>query len=333
MLYNRIQKWQTTQDFYMPAIMELRAERSSETDSSHAESIALHLPSANPSAAGRLVEKEKKLRLAQVDDSLRELRRLLRVTMGLWEYKYTQLGPSQRAGTRARSMISRFQVKVNRCAERYRAARSALLILDPEGTWSQKYLELKPGDVRPPGRGDHEESEGRREISWIWMVRSNDPETASEEEISNSTHVLLYDSFQLLTSGIGLRTEWVKAKARVTRWSEEVALLREEMRRILWFIQWKMKWWMETAQLRTNVRPDVMEGLLAYASKQAAILTQMSRRFADEWYPILVRAGLSAEWPQEYLQGQSEGAVGEVLTGKEIQDDDVLEFEDDLFDD
>lgn len=132
--------------------------------------------------------------------------------------------------------------------------------------------------------------------------------------------------------GAGLRTEWVKAKARATRWSEEVSLVQEEMRRVLCFIQWKRKWWLENAELRNEVRLDVKEGLLAYASKQAAILTQMGRRFADEWYPILLRGGLSAEWPEEYLKGQVRYGLEEERTMAEIQDDDELVIEDDWFD-
>jgi hypothetical protein len=98
--YRRIQKWQDIQNSYMLAVTEMRAERSSESDSLCPESIPLFLPSSNPSlSSGSLAEKEKRLRVAQLDDSLQELRRLLRVTMGLWEYKYTQLGPSQRSGT------------------------------------------------------------------------------------------------------------------------------------------------------------------------------------------------------------------------------------------
>jgi hypothetical protein len=61
-----------------------------------------------------------------------------------------------------------------------------MVVLEPEGSWVQKYLELKQEDVRNPGRGDHEVSEGRREVSWIWMVRVNDADIGSEEEISNS---------------------------------------------------------------------------------------------------------------------------------------------------
>jgi len=75
------------------------------------------------------------MRIAQADDALAELRKLLRITMGLWSYKNTQIGPSQHASTRARSMIGRFRDKINRAADRYRAAYSALKELDPGGDW------------------------------------------------------------------------------------------------------------------------------------------------------------------------------------------------------
>jgi len=118
--YRHIQKWQDIQNAYMPAAAQLRVERSTDGDSLCPEGIPLYLPSSNPTLfSGALVEMERRLRVAQLEDSLQELRRLLRVTMGLWEYKYTQLGPSQRAGTRARSLISQFQDKIDRCAERY----------------------------------------------------------------------------------------------------------------------------------------------------------------------------------------------------------------------
>ena len=78
--------------------------------------------------------------------------------------------------------------------------------------------------------------------------------------------------------------------------------MMEEMRHVLCFIQWKRNWWIRTGALREGIRLDIQEGLMAYASKQAVIWTQMGRRFADEWYPILVKSGLSAEWPQEFCQ-------------------------------
>jgi hypothetical protein len=89
--------------------------------------------------------------------------------MGLRDYKLKQIGPSQRAGTRARNLINRFNDQISRCAERYRAAHNALLALDPTGEWQTRLQQLKKEDIRAPGRGD-DESEGFREVPWIWLT-------------------------------------------------------------------------------------------------------------------------------------------------------------------
>jgi hypothetical protein len=179
------------QSVYMAAVSELRsADDENEKYDTMAEIIPLRLPSAIPKSlwpSDDIANMEKRLRIAQANDALCDIRRLLRVCLGLWEYKYTQLGPSQRAGTRARTLIKRFQDKIDRAVETYRAARTALLVLDPGGLWSQNLLELKPADVKGPGRKENE-SEGRRELSWIWMVNSGPDDlsaTLSEEEIGD----------------------------------------------------------------------------------------------------------------------------------------------------
>jgi len=81
-----------------------------------------------------------------------------------------------------------------------------------------------------------------------------------------------------------------------------------------------------------DVRWDIIEGLLAYGFKQASIWTQMGKRFADEWYPILAKGGLSAEWPEEYLQSQVGHFTEQRTEATEVLDDDELEIEDELFD-
>jgi len=87
------------------------------------------------------------------------------------------------------TIISAFQEKVLRCVDRYSAACHALSVLDPGGTWAVCLQELKTTDLRPPihdmdkvpkGKGAHnassttrterEASEGRRVLSWIWLV-------------------------------------------------------------------------------------------------------------------------------------------------------------------
>jgi hypothetical protein len=138
------------------------------------ENADLRLPSSLPVAVRdlcpfRLADIEHRLRQAQAEDSLADLRRQLRVSMGLTHYKVTQVGSSQRSSTRALSLIARFQEKIWRNVERYRVARAALEALDPGGVWKDQLRVLKDGDVRGLGKGDGE-SESRREISWIWRV-------------------------------------------------------------------------------------------------------------------------------------------------------------------
>ena len=104
-LRHRIERWQDIQASYMPSVMELRLTQ----DLQHPETIHLRLPSALHSRSilpYNLREKERRLRLAQAEDSLVELKRLLRISMSLQDYKIRQIGPSQKANTRARSMIT-----------------------------------------------------------------------------------------------------------------------------------------------------------------------------------------------------------------------------------
>lgn len=88
-----------------------------------------------------------------------------------------------------------------------------------------------------------------------------------------------------MTTSAALRVEWAKAKARADRWEEEVILLDEEMRRVLVFCQWKSAWWLEQVPLREGLRPQLAEGLQAYAEGQA----DMERRICLSW---------TAKWSQ-----------------------------------
>ena len=213
----RIDSWCEIQRIYMPCIDQVRAAHSANTSGSsnisstpatasnvtpspaqNPETTCLFLPSSIPSSFWTtgciegLVDKEQRLRLAQADDSLSELRRLLRISATLVDYKKNQIGGgSQKMNTRARALLSRFHDKKIRCAERYSNAYKALNILDPHGAWTSwlKFLDHKK-DLRPPRRSEDDESrETRRELSWIWLVRpeGGPPKAvASADEINDS---------------------------------------------------------------------------------------------------------------------------------------------------
>ena len=169
------------------------------------ETMPLHLPLSIPSSfwstgcVSGLVDKERRLRLAQVDDGLNELRRQLRISATLLDYKKIQVGgSSQKMSTRMRSLMSRFHDKTIRCAERYSAAYQALSLLDPNGSWTVRLKVLDhQKDLRPPHRDpdDFHGSESKRELSWIWLVSRDHgsvSHAASADEINDSKYWYLY---------------------------------------------------------------------------------------------------------------------------------------------
>jgi hypothetical protein len=202
-LRRQIQKWQDLQRLCMPFLVPLLPMPSNSSDPPTLippHQLPLYLPSSvitSQCAKNPDFEHFRKielcLRKAQTEDSLNEVRRHRRVITSLWFFKRKQVAPSQRAGTRMRSTIERFEQKANKCIERYRAAWNALLALDPGGDWSHRFLELRNEDIRGPGRDDNEDShlketakratgEGYREASWIWrnVAISDDASTLGD---------------------------------------------------------------------------------------------------------------------------------------------------------
>lgn len=100
-----------------------------------------------------------------------------------------------------------------------------------------------------------------------------------------------------------MRSEWAKSHARYQRWSEEVLLLAEEMRRVLVFLEWKAQWWLGEVPRRDNVRRDIADGINAYTHRQSELFRGLARSFLSLWYPIITGAGLqTSEWPQQYME-------------------------------
>lgn len=185
-LLNSIHTFRSIQTLFQPGVTQLRQTYATRTDGLPAaddakkpENIPLFLPSGMPQSlretgcVSALVDKEKRLREAEAIDALDGMKRQLRIMMGVFNYKKTHVsGAGQRANTRARTMMTKISDKTQLFAERYRAARLALSRLCPDGEWSATLQPLRSKDIRGPQRDDDDESEGRRELSWIWLIRS-----------------------------------------------------------------------------------------------------------------------------------------------------------------
>jgi hypothetical protein len=315
-LSDRIETWRSIQTLYMPGVTQLRQINGTRTDAMPAEqdnempeSTELWLPSSLPSGLREsgcidgLVEKERRLRLAEADDALVALRRQLRITTGVFNYKKTHVsGTGQKSNTRARTLLSHLTAKTKMFADRYRAARKALTTLDPNGDWQHRLRPLRPDDIRGPTRQDDDESEGRRELTWIWLVgRTQVPaEDGDEFEIAEG---MSFDNIHpsCAHQSLGMRVEWAKTHARAHRWQEEVILLTEETRRVVAYLNWKASWWRTRGSLRDDVRADITDGLKAYANRQANLMHQLAESFAALWYPIFMAEGTHIEWPEHYI--------------------------------
>lgn len=83
------------------------------------------------------------------------------------------------------------------------------------------------------------------------------------------------------------RLEWSKARARQARWREEVLLLKEEMRRVLEFLKWKSNDWLQRGNTETvsslTTCPYKLEGLHAYARRQAQVFRDLHDHFLGIW--------------------------------------------------
>jgi hypothetical protein len=248
---------------------------------------------------------ENKLRTAQCYDGLEGVRHLLHVKARMVYFKNKNVR-GQRDGTRSRAVIDRVHARARLSAEKYRAARVAKLALVGSGDWEAILQPLKDSDIRAytdPSkmkkgsgrRGTREDEEveavtavgvegqgeggidllldvrvqrdgtgeTRRTLSWIWTTMPLDLADGQNDDI--------------------LRSEWAKSRARAARATEEVNLLREEMRRVLMFLPWKADWWMQRAASRSVSDLSLSEGLQAYSMQQSYVQTLLAINFRYTW--------------------------------------------------
>lgn len=74
------------------------------------------------------------------------------------------------------------------------------------------------------------------------------------------------------------------------------------MRRVLTFLEWKAKWWIDKRGRNLGVRPDIADGIRAYAAEQAHINRALARSFKMRWES----AGRDHKQDEEGLADDSE---------------------------
>ncbi|KIJ90114.1 hypothetical protein K443DRAFT_126586, partial [Laccaria amethystina LaAM-08-1] len=166
-LLRLLQNWREAQLVYTPQVVSLLSrvqppDTTSSTTSSSLlpetlpENIPLFLPSSLPAHMRALPELkevcqlERRLREPQADDALAE---------GLWLFNRLNIsGTGNRPNTRMITLYKRFSNKTDRAAERYKSAWRSLSALDPGGSWSTRFRELKKEHISGPGRDPEDAS-------------------------------------------------------------------------------------------------------------------------------------------------------------------------------
>jgi hypothetical protein len=87
--------------------------------------------------------------------------------------------------------------------------------------------------------------------------------------------------------------QWLRSRARANRWDEEVELLVVEMRRVARFLEYERERWNSAAKRRdvsSEVLPagqgPLMEGLTAYAYRQADLRNRLRCHFDHLWHHV-----------------------------------------------
>jgi hypothetical protein len=283
-----------------------------------AEKVPLYLPSSLPPHIRNQVElhdiceKERRLREAQADDSLAHIRRIRRVIQGMWQFKKISIsGTGNRPNTRMLTTYQSLSNNIQKHAHIYRSAYTALKVLDPGGKWSHRLRPLLDKDICGPGKDPDDQTQNSRyEPSWIWLVVHNpSPEFEVVEEDFNDS----------------MRVEWAKVTARAARWNEELLIVQEEIRRVLVFFEWRSSWWVDQAARRVvEDDPALVDGIRAYAYKQASFQTQMAERCASQWLPVLEGKGITPCWKADFADEVGISIMQDKLIGEDeqLEDDD-----------
>ncbi|KAJ7506965.1 hypothetical protein B0H11DRAFT_1706458 [Mycena galericulata] len=245
-----------------------------------------------------LQQYEYRLRIGQANESLHDIRRGLLVRAHLYKYKDKNIFGVKRS-MRSNDKIDALDDLIRRAAAQYRAARTALVSLGralQEKAWEVTLKELKEEDLRARPPRQPRKKRKKLPMSWIWIVQKKS--APGEKQSMNEA----------------LRIEWAKTRARAMRWTEEVDLLEEEMRRIGEFLAWWSNWWKDCVDQRGLEDGAQWEGEAAYALRQAALLSGLRNSFLAKWGPLpdLIRRGRAGEgFEQEEWVDTEEDSEGE----------------------
>lgn len=97
------------------------------------------------------------------------------------------------------------------------------------------------------------------------------------------------------------RADWARLRSRALRWTEQVSMLCEEMRRVVTTHMKTSEAWVkcgdEVLVNEPNLQLDISRGLSAYAYRQARIYEALAIGCIERWVPLTVKHDIVVQWP------------------------------------
>ncbi|KAG1744530.1 uncharacterized protein EDB91DRAFT_1050678, partial [Suillus paluster] len=196
-----------------------------------------------------LRQEELELRKGQANDCLEKLCQALGDRSVVFREKIHSNKSVHHQGTRSKKELQTITLSINRHARGYSRARAAMLRLGADSDTVAVYQPLKPQDlvVSKEVTEENRHGQGSDKLAWFWRI--NNAEDSQKNVWMNEFY----------------RVNWLKAKARYDRWSEELKLVQHEM---FWTISW---FWTQEERWRVWADESIKNGNRAYAERQASM--------------------------------------------------------------
>ncbi|KAJ7061114.1 hypothetical protein C8F01DRAFT_1083331 [Mycena amicta] len=332
-LLKKLKTFKQLQLTYMPGIEDIRRKDDEQRDPDvappKAEHIKIYLPSEVSAderqrvCARGVVNAEGKLRLGQCGDALAALRIALYVKTHLVYWRNAN-AVGQKGSTRSASLLERVAERIERVVRKYRQGYAAVRALKGEH-FETEFRELADADIN--GRTGVE-----NDAAALKKLRAAESARASHNEPSETTTKARVSWIWSVGGGSNesqLHDYWTKARARKDRWTEEVALLREEMKRVLRCLATVQREWERWGTAREGVDVALAGGLRAYAIRQSALHKRIGESFYDGWSKSVAGSveavmGNDGSLLRDLLAGTTE----EVIAGDDDDDEEGEEEED-----
>jgi hypothetical protein len=121
--------------------------------------------------------------------------------------------------------------------------------------------------------------QGSDSLAWFWRIGpSQDAMTGEWMEECESNLLFVFYLFTLIY--LVYRVNWLRAKARVDRWVEELVLVKHEMQWTIRWFQYQANLWRERSEREEGSLPI---GHKAYAKKQRKLWNEFERKSSERF--------------------------------------------------